>query len=42
MNKNWIVVVALAGILVVPAVARAHEDTRTRSWAPCQVSKATT
>ena len=25
MNKNWIVVIALAGILVVPAVARAHE-----------------
>lgn len=25
MKKNWIVVVALAGILVVPAVARAHE-----------------
>src|SRR6266581_8899069 len=25
MNKHWIVVVALAGILVVPAVARAHE-----------------
>jgi hypothetical protein len=25
MNKNWIVVIALAGILVVPTVARAHE-----------------
>src|SRR2546425_5229605 len=25
MNKNWIVVIALAGALVVPAVARAHE-----------------
>jgi hypothetical protein len=25
MNKNWIVAIALAGVLVVPAVARAHE-----------------
>lgn len=25
MTKNWIVVVALAGILVAPAIARAHE-----------------
>ena len=25
MNKHWIVVIALAGMLVVPAVARAHE-----------------
>ena len=25
MKKNWIIVMALAGILVVPAVARAHE-----------------
>src|SRR5216683_23048 len=25
MNKNWIVAIALAGALVVPAVARAHE-----------------
>jgi hypothetical protein len=25
MNRNWIVAIALAGALVVPAVARAHE-----------------
>ena len=25
MNKHWIVVIALAGILGVPAIARAHE-----------------
>jgi hypothetical protein len=25
MKKNWIVVIALAGALVVPALARAHE-----------------
>ena len=25
MNKNWIVAIALAGALVVPAMARAHE-----------------
>jgi hypothetical protein len=25
MNKNWIVAIALASVLVVPAVARAHE-----------------
>jgi hypothetical protein len=25
MNKQWIVAIALAGALVVPAVARAHE-----------------
>ena len=25
MNKNWIVVIALVGALVIPAVARAHE-----------------
>src|SRR5205823_3111411 len=25
MNKNWIVVIALVGALVVPAVVRAHE-----------------
>ena len=29
MNKNWIVVVALLGALVVPAVARAHENDKT-------------
>jgi hypothetical protein len=25
MNKNWIAAIALAAVLVVPAVARAHE-----------------
>ena len=29
MNKNWIVVVALAGVLLVPTVARAHENDKT-------------
>ena len=29
MNKNWIVVVALAGALLVPTVARAHENDKT-------------
>ena len=29
MNKNWIVVIALAGALLVPTVARAHENDKT-------------
>jgi hypothetical protein len=29
MNKNWIVVVALAGALLIPTVARAHENDKT-------------
>ena len=29
MNKKWIVVTALAGALLVPAVARAHENDKT-------------
>ena len=29
MNKHWIVVIALAGALIVPAVARAHENDKT-------------
>ncbi len=29
MNKNWVVVVALVGALIVPAVARAHEHDKT-------------
>ncbi len=29
MNKNWIVVVALASALFVPTVARAHEHDKT-------------
>lgn len=29
MNKNWIVVMALAGALLVPTVARAHENDKT-------------
>jgi hypothetical protein len=29
MNKNWIVVIALAGALLVPTVTRAHENDKT-------------
>ena len=29
MNKNWIVVIALAGALLVPTVSRAHENDKT-------------
>ena len=29
MNKNWVVVIALACALIVPAVARAHENDKT-------------
>src|ERR1700680_4563034 len=29
MDKNWIVVIALAGALLVPTVARAHENDKT-------------
>lgn len=29
MNKNWIVVIALASALLVPTVSRAHENDKT-------------
>src|SRR6202795_5105682 len=29
MNRNWLVVVALVGALIVPTVARAHENDKT-------------
>ena len=29
MNKNWVAVIALACALIVPAVARAHENDKT-------------
>src|SRR5438132_12298056 len=29
MNKNWIVVIAVIGALIAPAVARAHENDKT-------------